>query len=154
MFFNTIKTTLISLEEKGAREPQRLRTAVIECSHTHALKELLTETCLCGVLLIHMWGKGWTLCVLKPHRVQSNLSLRSTHTQSHCLHTCSLSVRNRYNNTGRPLKTLPLLISSLNACVCVFTFTCMEIFFLGIIWLSLLHSSLWVLVSKGNHNCA
>lgn len=98
MFYNTIKTTLISLEEKGAREPERLRTAVIECSHTHALKELLTETCLCGVLLIHMWGKGWTLCVLKPHRGQSNLSLCSTHTQSHCLHTCSFSARNRYNN--------------------------------------------------------
>lgn len=80
-------------------------------------------------------GKVGTLCVLKPHREQSNLSLCFTHTQSHCLHTGSFSAQNRYNNTGCPLKTLTLLISSLNACVCVFTFTCMEIFFLDIIYL-------------------
>lgn len=127
MLFNTIKTTLISLEEKGTREPKRLRIAVIECSHTHALKELLTETCLCGVLLIHMWGKDWTLCFLKPHSQSTVKPLplfhTHTHTQSHFLHTCSFSARNRYDNGGA-LKTLPLLISSLNASICVFTFTC------------------------------
>ncbi len=121
ILFELIKAFLISHwgfgRREGNRQPERVRISVIGCSHTHALNELLTKTCLCGVLLIDVWWKAWTYLFLNPTE-DSQTSLFQTHTRIISLSRHIFSAWSRYDNTGGLLKTLSLLISALNTYVC------------------------------------